>query len=66
MKERIRIAASVVDNYRWNRHGGEDRLSILTKEAKAELAKLVENLKRIKPRNHRLWTADLVVLGRCS
>ncbi len=49
MKERIRIAAPVVDNYRWNRHGDEDRLSILTKEAKAELAKLIENLKRINP-----------------
>lgn len=49
MEEKIRITAPVMDNCRWNRHGNQDRLTILTIENKAELAKLVESLKRIKP-----------------
>lgn len=48
MEVKLRITAPIIDNYRWNRHGDLYHLTILTKESKEELTKLVDNLKQLK------------------
>ena len=60
MKKERKITAPVMNGYRWESCGSEDRLTVLPKESKAELAKLVGNLQRINPGTvdgkQKIWT----------
>ena len=46
----IKFTAPLMDNIRWNNKHYDFDLTILTKESKEELSKLVEKLSRIKPK----------------
>ena len=57
MGENPRITAPLMDRYKWNSCRGS--LTILPEESKGELARLIENLKKVKPTKrdgeHLIW-----------